>query len=509
MNYINNNNGPHNPSGNLGVGGSSFSSRGKGAHIKRLSVAPPIDENGVEDNPPPRTSRSHLLAGLRTAPKHNPQTVPASAPFDQSRFDDSSYRGAQDIPHSAMAQTFGAAGGYGQQQQRQQQYGGNGSMYTQNNQILSPPAWNALGSDAQMDPHKYEELMYLAAQQKHLEQQLATMKAMQEQFQGMNMNGQQPMPNSHMASLYNQQMMNGIQPMVQPVPSHPGLFVVFNPMTGQQTYAWDNNAQHQPHQPQPHYPLSPPSSGPSSSPEPEPAQNAAAAGWTRPSHPPRQSPSPPQDVEPLPKPSANAYRPGHRKSMSSVARNNFGGEGPKSAGPRSSAFPQTPQTGTFGPGMGRAGEHPVRQPKGPPPLDDLLAGPTALHEGSKNFATRQRRRAIFNLKRAGNDRRGGRADGHNGQTSPVSELAALSDADSEGLVGSNNSSKSNLNAIGTEHKLMRERSQDSNTFAGRVAHNRSPVDDEGADSPTGRKRMPMLVLTSAEKRKSYLPSGTS
>ena len=66
----------------------------------------------------------------------------------------------------------------------------------------------------------------------------------------------------------------------------------------------------------------------------------------------------------------------------------------------------TPMTGTFGPGQARAGDHPIRQPRGPPSLEELVAKPTSNHEGSKNFVTRQRRRAVNNLVKAGLERRG-------------------------------------------------------------------------------------------------------
>lgn len=65
----------------LGAPGTGFASRGKASHIKRLSVAPPpkistIDETQqVDVGATPRTSRGHLLAGLRTAPKS--ATIPA------------------------------------------------------------------------------------------------------------------------------------------------------------------------------------------------------------------------------------------------------------------------------------------------------------------------------------------------------------------------------------------------------------------------------------------------
>lgn len=92
----------------------------------------------------------------------------------------------------------------------------------------------------------------------------------------------------------------------------------------------------------------------------------------------------------------------------------------KTSGPKSAGYPQTPMTGTFGPGQGRAGEHPVRQPKGPPSIDELKAKPTSKHEGSKNFAARQRRRAVHNLVRAGLERRTERTSG-SGSATPASE----------------------------------------------------------------------------------------
>ncbi|KAL8692040.1 MAG: hypothetical protein Q9218_002849 [Villophora microphyllina] len=54
---------------------------------------------------------------------------------------------------------------------------------------------------------------------------------------------------------------------------------------------------------------------------------------------------------------------------------------------------QRSTTGTLEPGQARAGGYPIRQPRDPPSLDELIAKPTFKHQGSKNFATRQRRRA--------------------------------------------------------------------------------------------------------------------
>lgn len=135
--------------------------------------------------------------------------------------------------------------------------------------------------------------------------------------------------------------------------------------------------------------------------------------------PPKQR-DPLPEVTPLPPPSANAFRRGHKKTTSIAPLNSalsqlsLGDSGPISAGLR---YPQTP--GGYGPGQARAGEHPVRQPKGPPSMDELKATPTSKHEGSKNFATRTRRSVVTNL-RAGMVRRKGTGSSA-GSMSPVSE----------------------------------------------------------------------------------------
>lgn len=285
-----------------------------------------------------------------------------------------------------------------------------------------------------MDPQMYDELMtanlYLMQRQQQLQEQLRNVTAAANQFQNLGLNGRQQhsaAPNSAM-SFYGQQLQNGMQPVVQPVPNQPGLYSVYNPMTGQASFVMDPSFQQGGQ-----LPASPPSSTPgygNGSPERETAgyfrrdtvsPPSAGVHGRRALTPPKQSPSPPTNVEPLPAPSANAYRPGHRKGMSAgLSRDGPVGSG----GPRSAGFPATPMTGTFGPGLGRAGEHPSRQPRGPPAMEELKAAPTAKHEGSKNFATRQRRRAVFNLVRAGNERRGGRS---------ISREAGASGSDGEAV----------------------------------------------------------------------------
>jgi hypothetical protein len=185
------------------------------------------------------------------------------------------------------------------------------------------------------------------------------------------------------------------------------------------------------------------------------------------------------------------------------------GDWARPAGPRSAGVPPTPATGTFGPGHGRAGEHPVRQPKGPPLLQELEEKPTAKHEGSKNFATRQRRRAVHDLVKAGRERRSDVRQPGSGSGTPASEnefnfSASGSDSDSV-LAGSTSLtsrpsiSSLGVGAIGSERK---EKSRDRSS----VDSNKSYSGDEKMmlEMEAARRSTPLLVLSNAEKRRSVV-----
>ncbi len=543
----------------LGVPGTGFASRGKGAHIKRLSVAPPsqittIDETQTS-NPTPRTSRSHLLAGLRTAPKSS--TFPTSAPPNQLKHHGRhAAKGpgnlAQVVPHTSMGATFPG------NQQDHRGMGGPAQIYSLPEQVLAPPALQVVGTqdEAGMDPEFYAELVatnqYLAQQQMRLQQQLINVTAAANQLQGMNLNGgmlpqQAQYVQSPMAmnlGYYGQQLQNGLQPVVQAVPNQPGVYSVYNPMTGQLGYVVDNLSQPQGVAPSTilnaDLSHSPPPLTPTFRAEVSPPPNASVPLDVRRSNsPPKSIPSFSTTNESLPPPSENAFRPGHKKSSSFASGfgelKTGGSEGPKSTIPRSAGFPQTPMTGTFGPGQSRAGDHPIRQPRGPPSLEELIAKPTAKHEGSKNFATRQRRAAVHNLVRAGMERRGAsRGSGSYdslSSTTPASEseitFSISSDNDSDG-VGSHRGSLSGkpsvgslrsttVGAIGSERKEMRDRSRDRHSSAGcftagsMTSEEDSTVGGKLVESQVeehkktnDRRKTPLLVLTNAEKRKSSM-----
>jgi len=176
-------------------------------------------------------------------------------------------------------------------------------------------------------------------------------------------------------------------------------------------------------------------------------------------------------------------------------------------------------TGTFGPGQARAGEHPIRQPRGPPLLQELEEKPTSRHEGSKNFATRQRRRAVHDLVRAGRERRSENRQPGSGSGTPGSEaeftFSVSSDNDDAAASTSSLSSKPSIGslraaangAIGSERKeKSRERSSVDSTGDYSAT---SLCSEEGVfvggnliEVESTWRKTPMLVLSSAEKRRS-------
>jgi hypothetical protein len=547
------------PSSNgLGMPGSGFASRRSGgANLKRLSFQTP-NRSDHQDNgaPTPRTSRSHLLAGLRTAPKSaTTSNFPSTAPPTQLQHN----TGGLGASIYAKEESYGGPKtSFPHQQNGYSQMNSQRQMYPVAEQILAPPE---IQIDEQnqdnMDPNLYAQLvatnMYLAEQQQRLQQQLMSVQAAAQQFQGMNLGmGQQQFatPPITPQNMYQQQQVKqNMQPIISPVMgAQPGVYSYYDPATGQQTYFMDHTgqaAQYMNQQAaqsaQPTLQYSPPQQPGTPRFQVSPPPPADAGNFVRSISPPKKAQSPPQDHAPLPPPSAGAFRRGHRKanSMAVAVDNTMPVEGaPRSAMlPKTQGFPQTPSAAAFGPGQARAGEHPIRQPRGPPPLDELVSKPTTKFEGSKNFATRTRRNAVHNLVRAGMERRKGPGSS-SGSMSPVSETAEVafsvsSDNDSDsGRSGSGSlsgrpslgSSRTSAHgAIGSdrpssrqkEHSLERKSvaSFDSNFTAASVSSDEgqsvggsfAAVFKNGGKKPEpteGQRKASMLVLGSVEKRKS-------
>jgi hypothetical protein len=549
------------PSSNgIGMPGSGFASRrANGSNIKRLSFEPtrPSDpqDNGA---PTPRTSRSHLLAGLRTAPKSaTSSTFPSTAPPTQTQ-----HNIGLGASIYAEKESYGGpktSNQFNQQSSYSQQMNANRQMYSVPEQILAPPEIlvDEHGQE-QMDPNLYAQLvatnMYLAEQQQRLQQQLMNVQAAAQQFQGMNLNMGNQMqqqfatPPITPQNMYQQQQVkNNMQPIITPVVgAQPGVYSYYNPMTGQQSYFMDNNAQQNAYMDQQvvqqtiNY--SPPQQHGTPRFQVSPPPQSDAPTFTRSISPPKKSQSPPQDHMPLPPPSAGAFRRGHRKANSMAIGTDISSsiDGPRSALlPKSMGFPSTPVASGFGPGQARAGEHPIRQPRGPPSLDELVAKPTTKFEGSKNFATRTRRSAVHNLVRAGMERRRAPGSAGSGSMSPVSEAGELTfsassdDGSDSGHSGSGSLSgrpsigsprTSAHGAIGSNRPSSRQKerslerksvtSVDSNFTTASVSSEGSAIGGSFAAvfKNGGKKsevidverKAPMLVLTSAERRKGSL-----
>ncbi|KAI1129057.1 hypothetical protein F5Y10DRAFT_161961 [Nemania abortiva] len=538
----------------LGMPSGGIASRRGGQNIKPLSFDAIRSSTDVQDNgvPTPRTSRGHLLAGLRTAPKSATATTFANAGMSPHVYGGNNSTAGNmygssnhmynapktSLPRIATQQQGAYNNMTGMSSGMSQQH------YTPE-QILAPEFH--LDEQVQdMDPSLYAQLvtanLYLAQQKQQLQQQLLNVQAAAQQFQGLNLNRQQALHQQiALQNIYQQQqqiqaMQQSISPSIsvqQNVYTYydPNTRITYlvDPITGQAQPSFYEN---QPATPQSAYFQQPNQGTPRVQVSPPPAENTAATQRT--SSPPKK-PEMTAEPTPLPPPSANAFRRGHKKS-SSLANVNKGlsvtnDESPSSAGPRTVSMPLSPlPNGGYGPGQARAGEHPMRQPRGPPALDELRAKPTAKHEGSKNFVTRTRRSAVNNLMKAGLVRRKGTGSSC-GSMSPVSETAEevgtpLTDNESDSgrsgsgslsgdaeisLASSRTSASGSWGAIGSDRPSSRQKSRrsvDSQASTSEGDGSFASVFKHGSqrqaktDGQTGQRKAPRLVLTSAEKRKS-------
>ncbi|KAI3396923.1 hypothetical protein diail_11536 [Diaporthe ilicicola] len=534
---------------------SGLASRRGGQSIKPLSVEAlksPVDskENAI---PTPRTARGHLLAGLRTAPKSAAASTFAASgantsPTNKARTNTALYGVQENMLNSGPKTSLPQFGATAQQgYQNNMSYGR--QQFTPE-QILAPPEIHIDDQtvDEQMDPDLYAKLvqqnLQLAQQRQMLQQQLYDLTQAQQQLSAMNLNGQQSYQNLYQQQQLQQQALQ-MQSMLNNtmVAQQPTIYTYVDPATGQQAYYIDQGAQlnaqfsdqsqlnmYQQQQRQqnsatPRVQVSPP--------------REAAQPVFRRNTPPRRNESPlVENPAPLPPPSANAFRRGHKKSSSLMlsgiqnAALTASQEPPKSAGPKTANFPLTPLTGGYGPGQARAGEHPTRQPRGPPSIEELKAKPTAKHEASKNFAARTRRSALNNLMKAGIERRKVGSTGSSGSISPISETAEeaqglLTDNESESgrsgsgslngeevepSVPSSRTSTGSWGAIGSDRPSSRQKARksadsvssgsgDETASNGSFASVFKRTGRNGrSDSPSQRKSA-MMVLTCAEKRK--------
>lgn len=464
--------------------------RGKGSHLRNISV--PASSNLAApsaDNEPtktPRSARSALLANLRTAPK-TPNPTPTSAPIE-SGLGASRHAVSNSSRYNAVYESNG--------------------VYQHQQGLPTPPSSSPAvnyGDGAEqveeMDQEMYAQMLmaqnyYL--QQAQLQQQIATAQKVQQLQQ-------------QLAQL---QMQSGTGYSATP-PMSPGMGVsngtvgmygsgmynVYNAY--QQPYLQTQGLQGQGYgqfSPQQHLQQSPPipSAVEISPPTPQdqvpPPNVLSMAASTRASN---RSRSPPKlnlqsSTSSSSSSSSSSFRRGHRKASSlstCTTMNNIDiAEAPKTAVPRS-MLPSTPLTATFGPGHA-SGTHPIRQPRGPPSIDELREKPTSKAEGSKNFATRQRRRAISRLVTAGIERRSARSTSGSvgGTMTPVSENDGFGFEETESISSS---------VSGITGRQSRQSLRD-------LEGSNSSDDGTSSGKESNGLRAPKLVLSAAEKRKSAL-----
>jgi len=427
----------------LGVAGLGYASRGKASNIRRISVQAAQNLSVADvDNaalPTPRSSsRAQLLSGLRTAPKtptvfsptvQEPPMISSMNGMDNTRYNNQ-YR-ANSLPQNKAPRTVGYPGqrnSMSQQptqsfqtrisSQQQQPLSIATQQLYQNNMNSQSAGISDYDNDAKVYANLLAQNIYLAQQQQLLEQQLRNvhqaqqLQQVQQQFQQVNL--QSPInssfQNSPISSNVYGQATNNVQGA--------GYYSMYNPLTGQYNY-YLAQPQQSFVQPAQNIKVEEPYVE-----EPKPVQ--------------RCSPSPPKvnDLKSEKTPTPPPFRRGHKKSTSVAVNVNAGdvaSEAQKTSLPRT-PLPSTPMQSTFG----GKGDHPTRQPRGPPNFEEIAAKPTTKHEGSKNFAARQRRRAISKLVHAGLERRGARSTGSNGGSmTPVSENeVSLSFEDSDSVTSS-------------------------------------------------------------------------
>ena len=530
----------------LGMPASGLASRRGGQNIKPLSFDSIKTANETKDNgaPTPRTSRAHMLAGLRTAPK---TAVPSSFSSQNTMAQQQQQPQQHQYGRNPANLGYGTAQDYNAPKTAlprfgHQQQGYNMAVTPQYTaeQVLAPPQIQIDDQSVEhMDPEMYAQLvhtnLYLAQQQQQLQQQLRNIQAAAQQFQGLSISRQQQQYGMYDQAAGMMQSPMSAQPVMIRDPTTNQVYVL-DQTTGQFT-PYDANAQvamqyalkqqqqlqmqmnqqlqiqyqmqqQQQQQGMPRVQVSPP-------PEHTSTPN-------RSNSPPKRYESPAEHT-PLPPPSANAFRRGHKKSSSLANANGLSVNIPEvQRGPKTAGLPMTPLTGSYGPGQARVGEHPIRQPRGPPSFEDLSKMPTSKHEGSKNFATRTRRSAVHNLVRAGQERRKGTSSS-TGSMSPVSESAEesetpITDNDSDSgrsgsgslsgdvecsVPSSRTSTSGSWGAIGSDRPSSRQKTRDSvgsatstsemdGSFASLLKNGSAAAK---VQSPDGQRKAPRLVLT--------------
>lgn len=537
--------------GSFGTATAGFGSRGKASHIGNITTDSnvPMTQRAVlihrDGNSTARTSRSHLLANLRTAPRGS--TAPSSAPPTKLRYSindgltaadgDSGNQVNVPIPQTATASMF---------PMQSPMYN---TMTTHLQQMMPLPAMGyteAFDAQKQVDvlAAQYNQLMQ---QQLRLQQQLLNVTAAASQFQQMDLTGglgygQVGLYATGAAapglSMYPGQLQQGIAGYSNTMAgAQAGLYQSYNPLANQLQYG------------QTHLGLLNGGSIPYTSQVPF---HDLASVPKPPTPTVKVSPPPPEDYPTLPQMSAetvsrlssianlsgtkddlSGLKKGHKK-VTSLALNRDAlsqvTPGPRTSQQRANTSIGTPMTSTFKPSQQKQLEHPTRQPRGPPSMEELLEKPTSAFEGSKNFAVFQRRRAFNSLLKAGHERRTVRGSSSTGSLTPPSEsdttFSPQSENDSASSKSADLSGKPSFGslrigtrgAIGSEmEKALKERSRErgsidsstSNSSAGSLGSSSihgsiADVNTALTHGKTGRMQSILPIAGAADKRKSLI-----
>jgi len=487
----------------------SFGSRGKGSHLRNISVPlSNVDAPSSQPVPTPRTARSALLAGLRTAPKTPTVPTPTIA---EHGYDNSRYSGIT-VPTNGYNQS-------GLNHQNQQR-------------LPTPPSSSSpaiqlnnedVDDDYDQESYQMQVMMAQNAYLAHVQQQLAAAQKVQQLQQqlaqlqmqsgvgysatppmspGMGLGGvygtygqlnntYQQYAQAQNVSAYSQQQQQAQQQAQQQQLQQLHQLQQLQQLQQQQQYQLQQ--QQQQAQLQHQIEISPPT------PIEQPTHGGLSMGNNRANS---RSRSPPKlnlqqssGAAASNSSAAAGFRRGHRKASSLSTCTSINGaevgDAPKTPFPR---LPQTPMTATFGPGHA-SGTHPMRQPRGPPSIEELKAKPTSKDEGSKNFATRQRRRAISRLVSAGIERRSARSTSGTvsagGTMTPVSEHEAFAfeETDSVGSSAAGRNSRQSL------------RDYEANNSSADEGSVTSRLSSKGA---SGLKAPGLVLSVSGDKRKSAL-----
>ncbi|RPA88254.1 hypothetical protein BJ508DRAFT_300607 [Ascobolus immersus RN42] len=507
----------------LPVPNGGFGSRGKNSHIRNINVPVGQQQQQQQNVTTPRTARGHLLAGLRTTRTTPAQTPTAAHPANDGNMGFVESPRYANLPRTATfapktARGLGLNTSVGQGSPMS-----SGNMHLPSPQLPNQPASSPVDYKMQQQQQQqnmmgmmnpaagYAYLMDLAAQQHRLQAQLLATQQAAQQLEAMQAGGHGNYQNSP-SSPYPQQMGGNSLPFFnQAVTGQYQMYMLQQQqqLLQQQQQLQSPIYQQQQHYQQQQYPQHQASVVTQREPSPpfeeqrEAMDAASNRANTRSRSPPKVGPiQAPNQSAPAP-PAVAGFRRHRKASSLSNSFNAMGLEidtnGPKTSVPKLSGLPTTPMTATFAPGHA-SGTHPSRQPRGPPPIEEVKAKPTSKIEGSKNFASRQRRRAVFKLVTAGAERRGATRSGATGGTmTPVSENEATYSFDDGASCSSSLSGKNS-------HASLRVGNESPKDYSGS-----SVSGDEGLGGryveikkPSGGLKTPQMILDAAEKRKSAM-----